>query len=460
MSVSLDRLETPDVVALAGEAKTKNRHELLAELIDRALGHSWKSFESGDFSALASTGSKAGQAKSEGATIAASEKTWLPMVGHSDAKVRAAAFMLVALVATKPEKSAVLVATALKKEKDETTRATALVALGVLDARGGTDRDAEVLREATGEFADNQKLRPSPLITTAATLGLGYAKPFAVTKWLLQQLRKNGAVSAPSTQLPIYGGKLGALGKKRLATLEAIDVHAWENEIDRLIVEHPRKRTKTSNTVEHDGIVITAWTVLTDRMFGKLGGRKDDELLLGELSDDQRKILVFGYSRLLPSRLNAYGVGFLDSKVDPTKSRGTNWSMGRFLGTTPPGALDAEVTILGETAPWWKFFLRLARKQLAPGPIEKALGAMTEGELIALAADLTEFAYEPTWREGTLDRSARAEVVLRVLTARGLNSPKHEPVRVVLQAMAVGNLTPLRKQGWFVGPFVPRKRSK
>jgi len=437
---------TTALIEMALAKATPDRHRILALLADLSAGGHARLLETGDFGPLEATPKKGGNTSSPRAAAAAQEKEWRTLLGNTDKGLRAAAAMLLALTSSKPVDAANAVATAFLKEKDDAVKASELLALGVLDARGKTIEHAGLMALHAGDDPRLPKA-PSPLVAVAAIVALGYAQPLAVSAPMLERLRKNARLEAPADKLPWFGGKLGSLAKARLSALEKVDVAAWIRGLDALIAAHRPKRG------EHDPVVTRQWDTLVERLCAPFQGREGDEVLPEELSDDQRKLLVEGYKRGLSRVFVKLGLGWMD---DPDTSHGAAWSAGRFLGVVPAGPLDRPVTIEGKSAPWWKVFVRLARKETPVAPIKKALESLSETELLDLAVDVTERAYRPSWDEGVMKRSARAAVLLEELDRRGLTTAAHEPVRVVLDALANARIGLLK--GWHNGPFVPKKK--
>jgi hypothetical protein len=331
--------------------------------------------------------------------------------------------MILAFSSPAPLDAANAVAMAFLKEKDDAVRASELLALGVLNARAQTLEHAALMAFCSGD--DPRLKKPSPLVAVAAILALGYARPFAITASMLGRLRKSQRVEAPAEALPWYGGKLGALAKKRLPALEKVDVDAWMRDLDTLIAAHPPQ----GHT--HDPLVVEEWVAFVYRLLEPFQGRQNDEVLPEELSEDQRELLVQGYKKGLVPVFVQLGIGCLDTNL----SHGRFWSMGRFLGIVSPGALDQRTTIHGRNAPWWKVFIQLARGEIAAPAVKKAVLALSDTDVLALAEDVAQFAYKPTSEEGVLEESPRAALLLGELDARGLTA-KHAQLRAKLESMA------------------------
>jgi hypothetical protein len=438
----------PSLVELAAAKSTPDKHRIVALVAKLSVEHLDALLESGDFLKAATSQKKSSKRSRDGSAATLKEKAWQQMLTSTDARLRAAGAELLCLVAADPAKTGDAVAAVIPKEKDEGARASELLALGILDARLGISKNSEVLLAHSGVFRDAKNKVPPPVVAVAATLALGYSHPFAVRASMLQMLRKSSKLAVSPESVPFYDGKLGALAKKRLPVMEVLDVDAWLKEIDRLIAIHRPTKSRTSKDPKHDSAVTAPWVTLVDRVLSRFEGRAGDLVEFDELSDDERRILVFGHRRGLNTYFERLGIGHLDSRDDDAGSRGQYWSMGRYLGIVAPGALDRKVTIGARSAPWWKFFSLLGHKKFPTAPVEKALTKLSNQELVELALDVTEGAYSYSWREGCPDKSVRAALLVKALDERGLNVSKNRAIRFVLDAMANGKTDTLSDLAW------------
>lgn len=313
----------PFLVELALDSSVGDRHLLLSLLAGVALG---------DPSAFVVEGGLAREELLVDDEDGPSTATWtgvfeaVPALGKllddPDPSVRAAAALILGVFPSQ-KKSPRALGKALKKERDENARASLLLALGLLARGASATTEAKAFEAALDD--------PSAIVRAAAAIASAHLAGDRIDARALAAL---DLASAPAASVPVpwFDGDLSGLARRVRGTLRIEPPEIQLAELWRRL-----------DAGERTPAVIELAGRLFDRLVPKTPP-DGNEWLLGELTDVQRSALR--------------AVALLDRCAYSTRSRGLFFSSAtvkRFLGETPPGALDQLVSFGPDRAwPAWK----------------------------------------------------------------------------------------------------------
>ncbi len=426
----------PFFVEMVGAKNVAEREAILVLLADLATGGHAKRLVSGELPPA--KGPKAAPASLKAPASAEAVAAWVEaavregaesyeaLAADKDAKIRAAATLLLAFTSSRPKELAAKLATRVRKESAEPAKASGLLAIGVLEARAGTDAQAELLELYTGDEDERWPKPPPPLVSSAAIVALGLLDSGRLRGSMIDRLRRQKLKRLAASDFPWNNGDAPGLVAELLPRLSAVDVPARLRAVEAAIKKHPRKPGKP-----WDPKVTMLWAPLVERVFAPLGGREGDQVLPEELDDDQRALAEFAVAHDLGFAAARYGLYL----TDPFGAKAT---VERFLGKRPAGPLEARISV-GGAGPWpvWKWFHRIAAKKASVDVVRKAiLAQMKPAEVVDLARDATGMAY---WLsgEGQFEDSPRADVLLGALDALGqaAKAPDLPGIRFVLESL-------------------------
>ncbi len=379
---------------------------------------------------------------------------WCDELTSSDARVRAGAAFMLAMLPEHPKGLSARLVKAIKKEKNEHTRASALLALGVSEQRSNSVKREALLEKLSG--CDSESRRTPPLsVRLAAIIALAWVRPIHASQEMIALLRDNASIKIDAGAMPWNAGDLGGLIKLVLPSLEQIDIDDALADLKALMKAHPRER-KGGWAVEVDW----AWRRLITRLCGARGQRRDDTLTLPELSDAQRRALRFGLKhRLGLSMVRGKGLDFIQPSWDWKRP---TWR--RFLGLDDPGPLDTELELAhkGKTRryPIWKWFRLLAREKVSADALKGALTrTLSPAEIVELGRDATTMLYA-TYYEGDDDPSPRSTLLRDLIDglAEEARAPDAQDIRFTLDKIGEMEMWKMEAKGWRGGPFKPKKK--
>jgi hypothetical protein len=236
---------------------------------------------------------------------------FLPLLDDEDPAVRRNAAFLLAHLPNAAKDVAPRLIRAWEDERDEPTRATILVALGLTDRTRKAVEHARLLQRSLAD--------PSRLVSAAAAIATALVLGDRIDKRALDALREAG--THPDIDPVAYPFLEGAIGEHARRVERGLNLRSTEELLRELEgdLAKPSKRALNLERAEH----------LRGRIFG-WQHRPLPVRLPEDLSNEERRLVeamvsleVFGLD----------GVG-LFYNLEPLK---------RFLGLTPPGPLDTRV---------------------------------------------------------------------------------------------------------------------
>jgi len=373
---------------------------------------------------------------------------WCETLRSKDAKVRARAAFMLAMLPEHPSDLSKRLIRQIKKDRDEHAKASLVLALGVSELRSQSVERVALLERLTG--CDSESPRVPPLcVRLAAILALTWVKPFDASQEMIELLRENADMALSAEAMPWNAGDLGGLIRPALSSLEDIDIDEAMAEMEALMKAHAHTRNE-GWAVEVDW----AWRRLTQRMFTPLGEWREGTPVLSELSDAQRHALSFALDNRLSWLLTRHGIDFIMPKWD------RSWpSIHRYLGRHDPGPLDWQIESdhRGESKrhPIWKWFRLLACDEVDEHTLKGALtDALSPAEIVDLARDASFMVYA-TRDEGDDDPSPRSTLLRDLIEEHGaeVDAADVDAIRFTLDMIGKGDMWKMEDEGWEGGPY-------
>ncbi len=381
---------------------------------------------------------------------------WMDDLSSADDANRARAAFMLAMLPEHPEKLSSLLIKLIKKEKNEDTKAGALLALGAVNGRNRDYDNVELMEKLTGCNSESPRTPPLP-VRIAAIISLAWTRPAWISQEMIDLLKTNISLKKDPKALPWNNGNLGEISEFILPGLVNIDAGDLLGEIEDLLKAHPRKKNG-GWSVE----VNWPWQRLVERVFAPFKSREEDTPVLSELSEGQVRVLLFGIKNKLNLRmLRSHGFDFVMPKWDWSRP---SWR--RYLNLEKPGMLDYELRhkLSGELKqyPLWKWFRLLSAGEVDTESLKSSVRkALSDKEIIELGRDATTMIYA-TFYEGDDDPSPRSSLICELIDSLDEKSKGSdvEIIRNTLEIIAEEEMYTMENKGWKGGPFKPRAKKK
>ncbi|WP_437727089.1 hypothetical protein [Sorangium sp. So ce861] len=378
----------PFVIQLLAAPEVPDRHRLLL-LVRELLS------PDGDLGTPARERSPLADAVGEAARAGA--PLYVRHALHGDPQLRASAACVLAALPGPTLEHREAVERAVAAAGEGAHGASAVVALGLIGRRLGTTIDAP-------RFEDLLRSR-DPLVRGSAGIALAHVAPQGMPRAAIEAIGDAAALGPLARwDFPWGDGHVGAYAARVLGRLgearpaEALGVlrAAVERRLAAGQRLSPRVRGEHAEPpAPHRESLAALLTALFDVAFGRYEGRERDEVLPEELSAPQRATLEL---LVAEGALQA-----LAREASSTLARRGLWlpqEGARFLGLSPPGPLDARLTmkVAGSTRDWptWKWLRALGRGQVDEAALLEALhGQRSPEQIFRLCLDIVSGAYAP-----------------------------------------------------------------
>ena len=346
------------LIELAGhpDVEPDDKYELLLLLVGLAVGDpTWWLFA--DLEEAASPANDA---------VAAGGGTFVRLLTHADALVRAAAAYVLSFIPP-PEGAATAIQRALAREPDRYTRAALLHALGYVGRRSRSTADRAVLER----YLDEDCL----FLAAAAAIAIAQIDRASAAPRVRAILARAITDAPPVTGgFAWNGGDLA--GFARIVRMEILT-------IDELLAEYDAAVARGDTKSAHDYAKRALWGAFRDGAHGP-----ERPWIPSELDDRQRRILRalvaiaapsqgFVEAQLPLSIDDAYAVGLISPTV-----RAAN----RLAGEDA-GPLDRELELPGGPRPAWFAIGEVVDERLPLAALRAALAELAPADRIAMVED-------------------------------------------------------------------------